>query len=117
MSIRQFGYKGIITFRPPNGKKLFFLPWYLEQQGITTIMWDVEPDTFLPQNLSVKEQTDFLVEYTINKVQPGSIILMHPFCSECQADRLAIGKIIDELHQRGYKFVTISELLSVANGS
>lgn len=36
--IRNTGYTGEITFRPPNGKKLIGLPWYLSQHDITTIM-------------------------------------------------------------------------------
>lgn len=101
--IRNSGYNGEITFRPPNGKKLFGLPWYLSKHNIKTIMWDVEPDTYAPNDLT---------GYTINNVKPGSIILIHPFCDACSKDREVIGKIIDELKSKGYKFVTISELLT-----
>ncbi len=110
--IRSTGYKGDITFRPPNGKKLFSLPWYLHQHGIQTIMWDVEPDTYLPTNQTEDEQTTFLVGYTVANVRPGSIILLHPFCDTCGGDRRAIGQIIDDLQSKGYKFVTISQLLA-----
>lgn len=33
------------TFRPPYGKKLLELPYYLDQHDRKTIMWDVEPDS------------------------------------------------------------------------
>jgi peptidoglycan-N-acetylglucosamine deacetylase len=104
--IRNSGYGGEITFRPPNGKKLFGLPWYLSQHHIKTITWDVEPDTYVPGN------AEKIVNYTLKHVQPGSIILLHPFCKiECQADREALPGIIDGIRDKGYKFVTISELL------
>ncbi len=103
--IRVTGYTGPITFRPPYGKKLFTLPWYLKQQHIQTITWDVEPDTF-------GTNTEFLVDYTIDHVRPGSIILLHPFCDNCESDRQAIPLIIDQLQQAGYSFVTISQLLT-----
>src|SRR5512142_2302821 len=87
--IRDSGYAGDITFRPPNGKKLFGLPWYLAQHNITTITWDVEPDTYvtLPEG-DAKSQA--LVSYALQHTRPGSIILLHPFCDSCTSDRQAI---------------------------
>jgi len=35
--IRASGYKGEITFRPPYGKKLLALPWYLSRRGVTSV--------------------------------------------------------------------------------
>jgi peptidoglycan/xylan/chitin deacetylase (PgdA/CDA1 family) len=103
--IRQTGYKGEIFFRPPNSKKLFGLPWYLSQHGIKTIMVDVEPDTY-------GSTADFFVSYTLEHTKPGSIILLHPFCRTCEAQREAIGRIIDGLQAKGYQFVTVSKLLT-----
>lgn len=106
--IRDSGYQGEVTFRPPNGKKLFALPWYLRKHDIKTIMWDVEPDTY------VAGEPEAIVKYTLDHVQPGSIILLHPFCDiECAADRAALPKIIDGLKEKGYAFVTINELLKL----
>jgi peptidoglycan-N-acetylglucosamine deacetylase len=102
--IRNTGYKGDIHFRPPYSKKLFGLPWYLKQHNIKTIMVDVEPDTY-------GDTTDFLVQYTIKNTKPGSIILLHPFCELCVGQRGAISQIIDGLQGKGYKFVTVSQLL------
>jgi peptidoglycan/xylan/chitin deacetylase (PgdA/CDA1 family) len=69
-------------------------------------MWDVEPDTYYSG--SVKN----IVDYTIQNTKPGSIILLHPFCgSACEADRKALPEIIDGLIAKGYKFVTINQLL------
>lgn len=108
--IRKAGYLGEITFRPPTGKKLLGLPWYLNQHNIKTIMWDVEPDTFVPGD------AEKITEYTLKNTKPGSIILLHPFCkTECKADREALPKIISKLQEQGYKFVTVSELLVIAN--
>jgi chitin deacetylase len=104
--IREAGYEGEITFRPPNGKKLFGLPWYLSQNNIKTITWDIEPDTYF------NEDADAIKQYVLENVKPGSIILMHPFCkTACEADREALPEIIDELKNKGYSFVTVSQLL------
>lgn len=105
--INDSGYYGEITFRPPNGKKLFGLPWYLYEHKIKTIMWDVEPDTYVAGN------SEAIIKYTLDHVRPGSIILLHPFCEkECAADREALPKIIKGLQSKGYTFITVSELLT-----
>ena len=108
--IRQAGYPGEITFRPPNGKKFIGLPWYLHEHNMKTIMWDVEPDTLF------QGDAEAIVKDALEHTQPGSIILLHPFCkTECAADRQALPKIIDGLREQGYSFATISELLALAS--
>lgn len=106
--IRKTGYTGEIFFRPPNSKKLFGLPWYLQAHNIKTITADVEPDTY-------GSTTEFFTSYTSENTKPGSIILLHPFCEACSAQREAISKIIDNLEAKGYRFVTVSELLNYKN--
>ncbi len=108
--IKNLGYEGQITFRPPYGKKLFTLPWYLSKHNIKTITWNVEPDTYA-RNFQGEQKTEFLVSYVLENTQPGSIILLHPFCKTCQSERESIAKIIDGLHAKGFQFVTVSQLL------
>lgn len=104
--IKNFGYKNEITFRPPNGKKLLELPYYLYKNSTKTIMWNIEPDTYY------QGDSEKIAKYILDNVTPGSIILLHPFCGEkCSADVEALPKIIDELTANGYKFLTINELL------
>src|SRR5688572_18758588 len=44
--IRRVGATGSIPFRPPYGKRLVGLPWYLERTGRATVLWTLEPDTW-----------------------------------------------------------------------
>jgi chitin deacetylase len=103
--IQETGYEGTITFRPPYGKKLLGLPWYLNKHNIETIMVDVEPDTY-------GTTAEFLVQYAIEHTKSGSIILLHPSCESCNEQRKAVPLIIDALKEKGYTFVTVSDLLS-----
>ena len=48
--IRKAGWTNEITFRPPFGKKLFTLPFYLSKNNPKTIIWDVEPETFVEKS-------------------------------------------------------------------
>ncbi|MFJ1454997.1 polysaccharide deacetylase family protein [Nocardia sp. N2S4-5] len=101
--IRRTGYHGPITFRPPYGKKLFALPTYLSDHDRTTVMWDVEPDSH------GDAETGRIVDETLDAVRPGSIILLHAMY---QADsRAAVVPIVDGLRARGYRFVTVSQLI------
>ncbi|WP_201746180.1 polysaccharide deacetylase family protein [Veronia nyctiphanis] len=45
--IRETGYRGKMTFRPPYFKKLFVLPYYLNKHDIVTVTGDVEADNDL----------------------------------------------------------------------
>lgn len=109
--IRASGYKGEITFRPPYGKKLLSLPWYLSRRGVTSVTWDLEPDTWFPGDAARIE------DYVVSRAGPGSIILLHSLCGEaCAADRAALPGIIKGLKARGYSFVTVSQLLALREG-
>src|SRR5690606_34915713 len=106
--IRKAGFSEEITFRPPTGKKLFLLPLYLKQHDMKTIMWDVEPDTYVPGD------KEAIVEFVLTHTKPGSIILMHPFCGDaCLAYREALPQIIEKLREQGYQFVTVTQLLEL----
>jgi peptidoglycan/xylan/chitin deacetylase (PgdA/CDA1 family) len=104
--IRAAGYTGDILFRPPYGKKFLALPHYLASHGRTTITWDVEPDSDgTPAAATV-------VSDTLGQVRPGSILLLHAMYSGRAQTREAIGPIVDGLKQRGFRFVTVSQLLA-----
>lgn len=108
--ISQAGFDGDVSFRPPYGRKLFTLPSHLAKQGITTVTWDVEPDSVLALDASAQELTDHALQHT----RPGSIILMHVMFKSRQNSMAAVPGIIAGLKEKGYRFVTVSELLSHA---
>jgi len=104
--IRTTGYTGEILFRPPNGKKLFALPHYLASHHRTTVTWDVEPDSDgTPDAVTVARTT-------VDQVRPGSIVLLHAMYASREPTRQALGPILDALKQRGFRFVTVSQLLA-----
>ena len=108
--IRAAGYQGEIHFRPPYGKKLFALPYYLSRAGRKTIMWDVEPDSYA----EIAADSDKIAEYVLSKTQPGSIIILHVMYHSRSESLKAVPKIIEGLRAQGYSFKTVSELLAIA---
>ncbi len=105
--IRKVGYHGDIHFRPPNGKKLFALPYVLSQANKKTIMWDIEPDSY-PE---IASSSDKIVEHVVEAVRPGSIILLHIMYESRVESLNSLEGIVDELRKEGYTFTTVSELL------
>ena len=101
--IREAGYSGEIDFRPPNGKKIVGLPYYLSKHHRDTIMWNIEPDTFYTD-------ADDKIDYVNDHVTPGSIILMHAMYDKTGEELKALDGIIQSLLDQGYSFVTVNEL-------
>ncbi len=108
--IRQAGHAGEITFRPPYGKKLFALPFYLWRHDRKTITWDVEPDT----ELGAGADADAITRYVLGCARPGSVILLHVMYPSRAEALKAVPSIVDGLQGEGYTLVTVSELLAAA---
>lgn len=111
--IRAAGYTGPIHFRPPYGKRLFLLPWILSQQQRLTVMWDLEPES----DPAIDGNTDAIVRDVLERVQPGSILLLHPMYPSRAATLAAVPKIIDALQAQGWRFVTVSEMQALSASS
>ena len=107
--IRAAGFEGPIVFRPPYGKKLVGLPLYLAQTGRTTVTWDVEMDAAADVSGTAEE----MVATTFAQVRPGSIVLLHPWYDRRGEAVRAIVPIVAGLRERGYRFVTVNELLEL----
>ncbi len=111
--IKSVGQSGEIYFRPPFGKKLFALPYYLHKTNRTSITWDVAPERALGQNATAAELSDYVLENT----RPGSIILMHVMYPSRKNSMQSVQGIIRGLKLQGYEFLTVSELLSLNQGT
>lgn len=104
--IRSIGYEGEIDFRPPYGKKFVGLPYYLNKTNRQTIMWSLDPETYYT---SVDEK----INYVMENIQPGSIILLHPMYDQTGGTLQVVETILKELTKEGYRFVTVDELQSL----
>lgn len=105
--IRDIGYEGEITFRPPFGRRLVLLPYYLFSQDKKTILWSIEPESY-PE---LAHDAPGMVNYVVDNVKPGAIILLHVMYESRRASLNAVEGIIISLKEQGYTFVTVSELL------
>jgi len=106
--IRETGYQGDIHFRPPYGKKLFTLPYYLWKHRRKSITWDVEPDSY-PE---IAADANKIVEHVLANVRPGSIIILHVMYPNRRESMKSVKMIVEGLRAEGYAFKTVSELLA-----
>jgi peptidoglycan/xylan/chitin deacetylase (PgdA/CDA1 family) len=107
--IRLAGYDGTIHFRPPGSKRLIVLPYYLWVTGRTTILMDIEPESFP----DIATDADKITEHVLGKARPGSIILLHVMYKGRAETVKALPRIIQGLKNEGYGFVTVSQLLAL----
>ncbi len=105
--IRAAGHQGTIHFRPPYGYKLVALPRYLARTGRTTVTWDVEPESYA----DVAATPDGILRHVLERVRPGSIILLHPWYPSRTTTLAAVGPLIDSLQARGYRVGPVRELI------
>lgn len=105
-AIRAAGYAGPIHFRPPGGARLFVLPWVLARQERLTVMWDLAPDS------DPNAGPERIARAAVEGAHPGSIILLHAMAANRGATRAALPVIIDGLRARGFRLVTLSDLLA-----
>ncbi len=107
-AIRAAGYNGPILFRSPYGKRFLVVPWYLARTGRPNVWWDLAPDS------NPATDAGALTRNVVQNIQPGSIVLLHVMYSSRDESRKALPSIITGLWEKGYRFVTVSELRSLA---
>lgn len=110
-AIRSAGFRGPITFRPPYSKKLLGLPLFLARTGRVTVTWDVEPESYA----AVDGDAERIARHVLERVRPGSIILLHPWYRSREPSRRAVPAIVEGLRARGYQLVTVTELRARAS--
>ena len=97
--------------RPPYGSYTKAQgKWFHDDLGFTVVLWDVDPDDWRDPRPSVLEDRVLNGWKDSTGVRPGSIVLSHDIHKgtvEAEPD------IIDKLAAKGYKFVTVSELLAL----
>lgn len=109
--IRETGFGGTITFRPPYFKKFIALPHYLMKHGYQTVLCNIEPESVLGFSASGEAISKYVAEH----IAPGSIILLHIMYESRREALESLKDLIPDLRAEGYRFVTVSELLGTGS--
>ena len=81
--------------------------FFLARHERTNVFWDVEVDAY-------GRHADSPARYAaavVAAVRGGSVVPMHPMCDSGQATRDALPGVILGLRDRGFEFLTVSELM------
>jgi len=92
---------------------LLLLTLFSLKSGLTYdvlgVVTGIEPESW-PE---VRQQPQAIVQHVLERVQPGSIILLHPMGAYAET-RQALPELIRQLKAQGYELVTVSELLAAS---
>jgi len=101
-------------FRPPKAWLTRKEKEQLKEMGYETVLWSLNSKDW------VTFDDRYIVKYILHHVRPGDILLFHdsggvfkPEGGKRKETVKAVGRLIEKLRERGYRFVTISELLKL----
>ena len=95
--------------RPPYGATNANLDRTMDEKyGMKVILWSVDPMDWKYRN------SERVATYILSHAKPGDIILSHDIHATTVA---AMPKVFDELLKRGFKFVTVSQLIALQSAA
>ncbi len=100
----QTGYTPCV-FRPPYGDVNAKVLRIASSLGLATVGWDVDPSDY------TQPGTDAIVHRVLAQVKPGAILISHDGGGPRGQTLAAYPRIIAALHRRGYRVVSILQLL------
>jgi peptidoglycan/xylan/chitin deacetylase (PgdA/CDA1 family) len=103
---KQLGFAPTI-FRPPYGILLNGMARQARKEGQAVLIWSADCADWK------RPGSDHIARMIIGQASPGGIALMHDGGGNRSQTVAALPTIIRELRERGYRFVTIPELLKL----
>jgi peptidoglycan/xylan/chitin deacetylase (PgdA/CDA1 family) len=100
------GFADIQWFRPGSGWFNAGMLSIIQKHQHRTVLGSIFPyDSHLPWSW-------FSTRYILWKIQPGSIIILHDSDDRGERTISTLAAILPELNRRGFRIVTLSELLT-----
>ena len=92
-------------FRPPDGRSNSALIDRAHREGLVTITWDVDPRDWADPGAAA------IASNVIHDARSGAIVVMHDGGGNRSQTVAALPAILSHFRDRGYRFVTVAELL------
>ena len=103
--VRKYGGPFPRLWRPPYGSYNAQTLAILHQGHMLMVLWTVETDDYLRPGVGV------IVHNALAGARPGAIILMHDAGGDRSQTIAALPLIVHALRKRGYKLVTVPQLI------
>jgi len=97
------------VFRPPGGDISESAVRLVNELGYRYVLWSWRVDTRDWASVSV----DSVINTVLDNVRDGDVILFHDYVAGVSPTAKALTVIIPALQERGYQFVTVSELAAM----
>ena len=94
-------------FRAPYGAVSPALISEARSMGFTTIQWDIDPRDW------VRRGVNAIYDNVVANAHPGAIVIQHDGGGDRAETLAALPREIQTLRSRGYRFVTITQLLGM----
>jgi peptidoglycan-N-acetylglucosamine deacetylase len=95
----------IDLFRPPYGMRDPALDAMVRREGMLTVMWSLDS-----ADTAGDVGWRYVARTVLQNVRPGSIVLLHENQPETP---MALRRLLPQLRARGFKFLTVPELLAL----
>jgi peptidoglycan-N-acetylglucosamine deacetylase len=104
-AIKPYGAPYPRLFRPPYGRWNSTTLSLLHRYGMLMVLWSVDTSDWRRPGVHA------IVSSAVDGARPGAIILLHDAGGDRAQTVLALPKIISALRRRGYRLVTVPQLL------
>ncbi len=104
-AIERYGAPYPHLFRPPYGEWNSTTLSLLRQDRMLMVLWSVDTNDYTRPGVQA------IVRSAVDGARPGAIILLHDAGGDRTETVLALPKIIAALRRRGYRLVTVPQLL------
>lgn len=104
--IYKYSGKNVYWFRPPFRHYDLRVVREAKAQGLQTVLWTSVVETRWPGEPSA------IAQRVVSEAVPGGIVLLHDSRLDRRVTVKTLPLIIEGLQEKGYRFVTLSELLA-----
>lgn len=98
-------------FRPPAGILNNGLVTYAHEKKYAVVMWSVDSKDWRSRRTTKQA----FIDNVLKEAKPGGIVLLHDGGGDRSNTVQALPQLIAQLKKHGYKFVTVPELLEIAD--
>jgi peptidoglycan/xylan/chitin deacetylase (PgdA/CDA1 family) len=111
-AIRAAGAPDPTMFRPPRGLTDDIIGVLADSFGYRTVLWDLCVERYV-NHTGTRRAVDELMA----RVHPGAIILAHDGVLDRSRTLAALPSLLQRLHDEGYRVVTVSQLMHLAEAA